>query len=145
MGNMKRLYQEQVAILASQLEMGGRVNVLTYEEVLDLREMVQNNFGRRKSLKIIYTDGQFQLELIKEEKVVKLDADHMGHLHVVLDQQLKSIQQQYDSIVDNLKEVEESLEDNRRLRIRLDYNRVTAQDLETLEVIEQEMEEIYGS
>lgn len=147
MGKMYEGQQNQVSVLQKTLTTGGKVTMLIHAEgKLDVQ--VKDISSTSMTVEIKPINNAFKADTENEQtykdRFVSLDADHMIHLHSVLNQHHRAIYQQLAVTGENLQGLYEEIEDNQRLRIRLENNRVTAQDLETLEILEQELEEIYG-
>lgn len=77
---------------------------------------------------------------------IHLDADQEGHFHVILDKQYTYILSQLTSRPSSREKFEllQDLDDREHLLKRLKSGTLERQDLETLELIEQELEEVYG-
>jgi ABC-type branched-subunit amino acid transport system ATPase component len=140
--------REQMSVLVEQVRRGSSILLGEAEDVKRLdnwvRELTDGKEVVHINVRSDYYEATIGCRLDKTQDVyVSLDADHIVHLRSVLSYQHTSLYRQIRLFENSLGELEQDLEDVHLLERKIAVERVTRQDMETLEMIENELEEIH--
>lgn len=141
MGVFKMVQIDRINTWVDRVENGG-VAIMPSSLVEDVTAQVRTHLPGAAFN--IDTSGNHSYVSMVRSPYVRLDADNEGHFYMVLEQRFKHVMDQLVAQQAIVQELYEDLEDVERLRKLMALEQVLPQDIETLDLMEQEMEELYG-
>ena len=140
----KAIHIDRINTWAEKIQSGG-VAIMPSSLVEEVTNSIRTHLpGIAFCINNEQSGGSHSYVSMQRTPYIRLDADNEGQFLKVLEKKFSHVMEQLavQNIV--LKELYEDLEDIERLRKLIMQEQVLPQDLETLDLMEQEMDEIYG-